>query len=96
MSTSGLIDFLRGLADRPELLDRLKDKPKSEVIAAAGGTFTEEEFNSFVWDLEERLAKSRGEAFDAEFSLWHLLWGQYYLEFLVHDLVPTLDRERQL
>ncbi|MET9338086.1 hypothetical protein [Nonomuraea sp. NPDC003804] len=96
MSAAGLVRFLSGLADQPELLDSLKDKPKSEVIAAAGAAFTEEEFNSFVWDLEERLAKSRGEAFDAEFSLWHLLWGQYYLEFLVHDLVPTLDREHLL
>ncbi|KAB8192716.1 Nif11 family protein [Nonomuraea phyllanthi] len=94
MSAANLVAFLRGLAERPELCDRLKDKPKDEVIAAAaeaGRPFTAQEFDTLIWELEERLAHERGEEFDARFPLWNLLWGRYYLEFLVHDLVPSLD-----
>ncbi|MER6944254.1 Nif11-like leader peptide family natural product precursor [Nonomuraea sp. NPDC000554] len=95
MSEAALGAFLRSLADRPELCDQLKDKPKDEVVKAAaelGHEFTEQEFNSLVWKMEERLAEHRGEQFDEHFSLWQLLWGKYYLEFLVFDLFPSLDR----
>lgn len=88
------VGFLRYLGGEPELLDKLKDRSKDEVIAAAaqaGHPFTGEEFDAVVWDLEDRLAQHRGEAFDGVFPLWQLLWGRYYLEFLVHDLVPSLE-----
>ncbi|MEV0229136.1 Nif11 family protein [Nonomuraea sp. NPDC050786] len=94
MSEGNVIGFLRGLAGRPDLVDRLKDKSKDEVVAAAaaaGQPFTAQEFNSLIWELEERLARERGEKFDERFPLWGLLWGRYYLEFLVFDLVPSLD-----
>lgn len=93
MSEANIVEFLRGLAAQPELCDRLKDKSKDKVIEAAakaGHPFTAEEFNSFIWDLEDRLAQRRGEPFDQRFPLWQLLWGKYYLEFLVFDLVPSL------
>ena len=32
-----------------------------------------------------------GEPFDAQFPLWQTMWGQYYLEYLVLDLLPALD-----
>ncbi|MFI9836680.1 Nif11 family protein [Nonomuraea sp. NPDC051941] len=94
MSEANVIGFLRGLAERPDLVDRLKDKSKDEVIAAAaaaGQPFTAQEFNSLIWELEGRLAHERGEEFNERFPLWGLLWGRYYLEFLVFDLVPSLD-----
>ncbi|MEV5891408.1 Nif11-like leader peptide family natural product precursor [Nonomuraea fuscirosea] len=94
MSETNVIDFLRALAQRPELCERLKDKPKDEVITAAAGAgypFTAQEFNTLIWDLEERLARERGEEFNERFPLWDLLWGRHYLEFLVFDLVPSLD-----
>jgi hypothetical protein len=94
MSSSAVIDFLRSLATRPDLCDRLRDRPKDEVIAAAaetGHSFSEAEFNEAVWELEGRLAEWRGELFDERFPLWQLLWGTYYLDFLVFDLVPSLD-----
>src|SRR5262249_17796137 len=31
----------------------------------------------------------RGEQFDQRFSLWQTMWGQYYLEYLVLDLLPS-------
>ncbi|MGP3913692.1 Nif11 family protein [Nonomuraea sp. 10N515B] len=94
MSETNLIDFLRGLAERPDQCDLLKDKSKDEVIAAAaaaGLPFTPAEFDALIWALEERLARERGEEFNERFPLWDLLWGRYYLEFLVFDLMPSLD-----
>ncbi|WP_214319686.1 Nif11-like leader peptide family natural product precursor [Nonomuraea sediminis] len=88
------LGYLRFLATQPELVDKLKDRSKDEVIAAAaqaGHPFTAEEFNTVVWDMEDRLARHRGEPFDEVFPLWQLLWGRYYLEFLVFDLVPSLE-----
>lgn len=89
-----VIGFLRLLADRADLLDDLQTRGKDEVLAAAadlGFTFTENEFDSFVWDAEVRLAGHRGEPFDAQFPLWQTMWGRYYLDYLVTDLVSSLE-----
>jgi hypothetical protein len=90
----GVGEFLRLLAGRPDLLDSLKTRGKDDVLAAAadlGFTFTENEFDGYVWDAEVRLAKWRDEPFDAQFPLWRTMWGRYYLEYLVTDLVSSLE-----
>ena len=38
-----------------------------------------------------RLAQRRGEPFDAHFPLWQTMWGRYYLEYLVTDLLASLE-----
>ena len=94
MSDQNVIEFLRLLGSRPDLLDDLKVKSKDEVIAAAaahGLPFAEADFDPLIWGLEVRLADKRGEPFDAQFPLWQTMWGQYYLEYLALDLVPALD-----
>jgi hypothetical protein len=88
------IDFLREMAARADVLDVLKVRSKQEFVTAAadfGFGFTEPEFDAHVWDLEVRLAALRGEQFDAHFPLWQTMWGRYYLEYLVTDLVPSLE-----
>jgi hypothetical protein len=92
--SGGVAEFLRMLAGRTDLLDGLKTRDKDEVLAAAadlGFMFTENEFDSYVWDAEVRLAKHRDEPFDAQFPLWRTMWGRYYLEYLVTDLVSSLE-----
>jgi hypothetical protein len=92
--SAGVLDFLRLVGDRAELLDALKVQSKDEVLAAATGlgfAFTEDEFDAYVWDAEVRLAQRRGEPFDAHFPLWQTMWGRYYLEYLVTDLVSSLE-----
>jgi len=94
MSTGNLFAFLRILAARADLLEVLATKSKDEVIVAAanfGLPFTEAEFDSQIWDLELQLAARRGDAFDAEFGLWQTMWGQYYLEYIVNDLLTSLE-----
>ena len=94
---SSVFDFLRLVGERPDLLGRLRVAAKDDVLAAAfdlGFTFTEHEFDTAVWDAELRLAQRRGEAFDAHFGLWELMWGRYYLEYLVTDLVQSLEEAR--
>jgi hypothetical protein len=69
-------------------------RPKEEVIASAsafGLPFSEAEFDSLIWSLEEYLATKRGEKFDPQFRLWQTMWGKYYLEYLVLDLIPSFE-----
>ena len=90
----GVGEFLRLLAGREDLLASLQTRGKDEVLAAAadlGFPFTDSEFDSFVWDAEVRLAKHREEPFDAQFPLWQTMWGRYYLDYLVTDLVSSLE-----
>jgi hypothetical protein len=97
MADSNVVDFLRELKRRPQTLDELKTAPKEEVLAAAadfGLPFADADFNSVIWSLEERLAAARGEEFSGAFPLWRLLWGRYYLEFLVNDLIPSLTETK--
>src|SRR5438874_2135903 len=54
-----------------------------------GYDFTAEDVAAVVGDLEAKLAGKRGEQFDPQFSLWQTMWGKYYLEYLVLDLVPS-------
>jgi hypothetical protein len=94
MSSRNVIDFLNMVAARADLLDTLKTRSKAEVIASAaafGLPFSEQEFDPLIWGLEERLANKRGEPFDAQFSLWQTMWGQYYLEYLVLDVMPSFE-----
>lgn len=92
MSTD-VFEFLRLVGSRPELLVSLRTKDKDEVLAAAhdlGFTFTGADFDTAVWGAESALAQRRGENFDKHFSLWQTMWGRYYLEYLVTDLVGSL------
>ncbi len=94
MSDQNVIDFMRLLGSRPDLLDELKVVSKDEVIAAAaahGLPFSESDFDPLIWGLEVRLAARLGEPFDAQFPLWQTMWGQHYLEYLALDLLPALD-----
>lgn len=93
MSTS-VLDFLRLVGGQAGLLDTLKVQSKDDVLAVATGlgfAFTEDEFDAYVWDAEVRLAQRRGESFDVHFPLWQTMWGRYYLEYLVTDLVSSLE-----
>ena len=93
MSSRNVIDFLLTVTEQRHILNSLKVKRKDEVIAAAtalGIPCNESGLDSLVWSLETHLARKEGEAFDATFSLWQMMWGQYYLEYLVTDLLPSL------
>lgn len=92
MSARNVFEFLRMVGTQADLLEHLKVKSKDEVISAAGQfgcPFVEPEFNSLVWDLEVHLASKRGDTFDPHFPLWQTMWGKYYLEYLVADLIPS-------
>jgi hypothetical protein len=89
-----ILGFLRLLAARADLLDSLKARGKQQVLAVAGDfgfPFAETDFDAYVWDLEVALAARRGERFDAHFPLWQTMWGTYYLEYLVTDLLSSLE-----
>lgn len=92
MAASDLLDFLGMLRGERELLSNLNTTSKDEVCEIAstmGYSFTAEDFDTTIWPMEIELASRRGEPFDPNFSLWHLMWGRYYLEFVVDDVVPS-------
>jgi hypothetical protein len=92
MSAANVPAFLRYLAANPNQLEELVTQPKGNVIRRAadlGFEFSEDEFDTLIWDSEQRLAEFRGDKFDATFPLWDLMWGRYYLEYLVTDLSPS-------
>jgi hypothetical protein len=92
MSAANIPAFLRYLAANQDQLEELETQPKVTVIRRAvdlGFEFSEAEFDPFIWDSEQRLAEFRGDKFDATFPLWDLMWGHYYLEYLVNDLAPS-------
>jgi hypothetical protein len=94
MSGRNLIEFLQTVAVRADLLDSLKVQTKDEVIADAaafGLPFSEPEFDAIIWDLEAHLANKRGEPFDAHFPLWETMWGKYYFEYIVLDMLPSFE-----
>src|SRR5690349_9669363 len=94
MSSGNVVSFLRTVAARGDVLERLKVRNKDEVMAVAGELgfgFSEAEFDSLIWDVEARLAARRGEKFDPHFRLWETMWGKYYLEYLVTDVIPSLE-----
>lgn len=96
MSAQNVIAFMRGPAARKDLLDSLKLMSKDEVMAVAaelGYPFTDADFDPLIWGLELRMAERGHEAFDQRFSLWQTMWGQYYFEYLVLDLLPALTDE---
>ena len=89
-----ILDFLRLVAARADVLDSLKPRDMQAFLAAAadfGFPFSEADFDAYIWNLEVALAARRGERFDAHFPLWQTMWGRYYLEYLVTDLLPGVE-----
>jgi hypothetical protein len=95
MSARNVIQFLRIVATRPDVLQDLRTKAKEAVLRAAAEEFrlpfSGQDFDSVVWALEVYLAKKRREDFDAHFELWHTMWGQYYLEYVASDLMASFQ-----
>jgi hypothetical protein len=94
MAKKAVINFLQQLIQQPELQNKLKTLPKPEVLLyaeRAGYEFTEKEFDDTVWGLEILLADKLGENFDLNFSLWETMWGKYYLEYLVSNVIDCLS-----
>ena len=92
MAASDLLDFLGVLRSQRELLRDLNTRTKDEVCEIAsrmGYSFTGADFDQTIWPLEIELATKRGEEFGPHFSLWHLMWGRHYLEFVVDDVLPS-------
>lgn len=96
MSKRNVINFMRGPASETQLLDSLKTMSKDDVMTVArelGFPFSDADFDPLIWGLEVKLAARRGEQFDQRFGLWQTMWGQYYFEYLVLDLMPSLTSD---
>jgi hypothetical protein len=100
MRESTVFQFLRHVGAQPELRRQLRTLPKPRVLAEAqrmGFTFDESDFDEIVWGAESFLASKLGEPFSPQFSLWETMWGKYYLDFVLDNVVcsftPELEQE---
>ncbi len=96
MTSRLVFDFLKRLAQDPELTTSLRTLSKSEVLERArqmGYGFTESDFDDSIWGIEMFLAEKLGERFDPSFSLWETMWGKYYLEYLVDNVQSALSSQ---
>jgi hypothetical protein len=92
MSKPEVIKFLKDLAADDNLKNTLKQQSKDQVLSYAQNIykFSEREFDDFVWGMENYLAAKRGEKFDLSFSLWSTMWGRFYLEFVIDNVLNSL------
>lgn len=93
MNNRLVFDFLRHLGREPGLVEELRSRDKTDVLARAnrmGYGFPEKDFDDTIWGVEGFLAEKIGEPFDPMFSLWGTMWGKYYLEYLVDNVGKML------
>ncbi|PWK59219.1 Nif11-like leader peptide family natural product precursor [Roseicyclus mahoneyensis] len=91
MGNSDVLRFLSELGHNPALLAEYATAQKETVLALAarqGYGFDEAEFNATIWEAEAALAALIGEPFDFSCSLWEIMWGKSYLEFLALTVAP--------
>lgn len=91
-----VFEFLRLLADRPDLLARLRLLQKVDVLAFAsenGFAFTEAEFDETIWQAEIAIAARIDEPFDFSCSVWETMWGKHYLDYLVQNVSGVMRRD---
>ena len=96
MAKIKVFEFFQDLAERPELRLELRTKSKPEVLAyanQAGFSFTEQDFDDAIWGIEMFLADKIGETFDFSFSLWETMWGKYYLDYLIDNVVGCVTQQ---
>lgn len=96
MAKISVFEFLQDVADDPALQLDLRTKSKPEVLGyanKAGFDFSEKEFDDAIWGIEMFLANKVGEPFDLSFSLWETMWGKYYLEYLIDNVLGCVTQE---
>ncbi|MCC5644491.1 Nif11-like leader peptide family natural product precursor [Nostoc sp. CHAB 5824] len=94
MARRNVIKFLKTVANSSSLQEELRVKSKDEVMNNAknlGYDFVDNEFDDLVWELEIFLAEKRSEKFDQTFSLWTTMWGKYYLQYVLDNVIGSLS-----
>jgi len=92
MNNIQVINFLESLTHQVEVRADLRSKSKQEVLSYAaekGFDFSEQDFDDTIWGFEIELAGQLNEKFDLSFSLWETMWGRYYLDYLIDNLVAV-------
>ena len=93
MAKTEVFRFFRDLAQDPAQVLDLRTLPKADTLAHAnknGYVFTEADFDDAIWGIEIFMAEKLGETFDFSFSLWETMWGKYYLEYIVDNVVGAV------
>jgi hypothetical protein len=96
MAKINVFRFFHDLGEKPDQVMDLRTRSKADVLVHAnrnGYEFTESEFDDAIWGVEIYMAEKLGETFDFSFSLWETMWGKYYLEYLVDDVVGAISDE---
>lgn len=94
MAKTEVFRFFRDLDRDPARVATLRTLPKAETLAFAnenGYDFSEADFDDAIWGIEIYMAEKLGETFDFSFSLWETMWGKYYLEYIVDNVVGAVS-----
>ncbi|MDJ0772974.1 MAG: hypothetical protein QNJ49_06010 [Mastigocoleus sp. MO_167.B18] len=94
MSRKAVFDFLNAVAKDYYLQHELSRKSKDEVMKNAkimNYDFTPQDFDDVIWESEIFLANKHKENFDLTFSLWETMWGKYYFQYLIDNVIGSLS-----
>lgn len=92
--SSDIIAFLNQVSQNHNERVKLRFANKAEVLNSAvdlGYSFSEKDYDVALFAYEAKLAEYTKENFaDPNYSLWNLMWGQTYLDYLLDTLLPLI------
>ena len=87
-----VIEFLQQVSQNQNERSRLRFAQKTTVLETAqqnGFNFSENEYDVTLFAIEAKLAEYTKEEFaNPNYSLWNLMWGQTYFDYLLDSLIP--------
>jgi len=91
---SDVIAFLDQVSQNQNERAKLRFAEKAQVLISAkdlGYSFSEKDYDVTLFAYESQLAKYTKEQFaNPIYSLWNLMWGQTYFDYLMDTLLPFI------
>ena len=92
---SDVISFHEQVSQNYNERAKLRFADKAQVLNSAknfGYSFSEKDYDLALFAFEAKLAEYTKEQFtDPNYSLWNLMWGQTYFDYLLDTLVPLIS-----
>ena len=96
INRTGVIDFFNSIKDNICITNYLRTKSDYEIVKFAEKLkykFTVADLTDIVWEMEIFLSKKINEKFDETFSLWKTMWGKFYFDYIIENIIKALTEE---